>query len=290
MYDVAIIGAGPAGLAAAATFATEGFDTLLLEGSPQVGGQISHSYWVENMIPFAHGFSGAHFREEALQQCTRLGVTIRVGYPVALLTKLDNSAFEINQHYYARTVVIATGVKSKGIPFPVQDSCGCTVRSTPELYPVTPDSHVIVVGGGNSAGQAALYYATQTDFVTLVSRRSLTYTMSNYLIKKLALESIDAVVAYIRGLESRGMVFTNGVYLPADVVHLFIHRGPDTSWLSRLVDRDPDGYIRADPYHRTRTPGLFAVGDCVSGTTKRVACALGAATDVVPVVMRYLEV
>jgi thioredoxin reductase (NADPH) len=287
MYDLIIIGAGPGGLSAATTACMEGLKVLLLEDQPHVGGQISHSALVENLLPHANGFSGAHFRQNALDQCLRFGVDLRVDYHAALLEGDMRQGFQINRHFYGRSVILAMGVSPKKLPFPVEAS-KVVINNSPALSDVVDRQVVVIYGGGNSAGQAAYEYRSRGALVTVMSRRPLEETMDAYLIRKLRDSSVHMVVDTIDYVDGHLVSTTNNDEYWPDHLHVLIGAHPRTEWLPRAISKDEHGYIVTDLTHMTTLPGVFAIGDVVSNSVKRVSCAIGNANETIHYLHHYL--
>lgn len=288
MYDTIVVGAGPGGLSAATTASMEGIKVLLLEGSILVGGQISHSALVENLLPHAHGFSGEHFRQNALEQCKRFGVDLRTGYHVGLLKGDDTRGFEINNRFYGRSVILSLGVTPKPLPFAV-DMTTIAINNGPELSPVRAGDMVMVYGGGNSVGQAAIEYRSRGAYVTVLSRRPLEETMSSYLIAKLRNSNALLVVGEIDYIDGQWIYTKDNNEWAANHLHVMIGSVPHTNWLPPAIHLDDSGYIVTDSRHMTSVRGIFAVGDVVSNSVKRVSCAIGCANECIHYLHRHLK-
>lgn len=294
MYDVAIVGAGPAGLAASISLACEGRSVVVLEKDYSVGGQIGCSHLVENVVGYSRGFSGVQFAEESYNQALSLGVNIMLGQQVMMLypspTGLGFTLVTPDASLHSRAVLITVGVAPKPVPFEV---CGsdCKVVSDPYLQPAPAGEHVIVYGGGNSAGQAACYYAKLGCKVTILSRRPLPETMDYRWITSLIGLGVDCIVGEIEHVQNDTVVFqSNGQvqHLIPHTLHSFLGGEPVTSWLVGVVKVDVGGYILVDENHCTATSGLFAAGDCVAGSVKRFTCAIGGGVEAVHAIHQYL--
>jgi thioredoxin reductase (NADPH) len=324
VYDLVIVGAGPAGLAAAVYGASEGLRTLLLDRHAP-GGQAGTSSRIENYLGFPAGVSGSELTRRALTQAQRLGaeflaplevtgVTIDAGYK--RLTLADG------RELVTRTMLAATGMIYREHPAPgVAEHTGAGVyygAATTE-GPAFAGRRVLVVGGGNSAGQGAMYLARYAKDVQIVVRReNLRETMSHYLIDQL--EKTPNIqlrpCTEIEGIEGEGHVervtlrsLREGVSRveEADAVFVFIGTRPRSDWLPPEVLRDERGFVltgrdllAADGYARvwkepreplpleTSVPGIFAAGDVRAGAMNRVASAVGEGSMVVRLAHEYL--
>lgn len=297
MYDVIIVGAGPSGLAAAIALASEGRSVVILERKQTAGGQAGTSALIENYPPFSEGFGGQHFTEQACAQCHKFGVELYLDTEVVALIP-EEGFFRVltsRRGHTAKAVILATGLNSRMLGVPGEDLTGIHHGMNINAQECVGGERVVLVGGGNAAGQAALYYLKGGAIVTLVVRHPLEATMSDYLVKRLKgkVGVIQGQVTKFRNSRTRipGLVvvinYTWGIN--ADCVHIFVGQQPTTDWLDGLVIRDEKGYIWTDDNYETLCPGLFAVGDVVQGSVKRVACAVGAGNEVVPSVHKYLD-
>lgn len=299
--DVLIVGAGPAGLAAAITLASEGRSVIVLEKSERAGGQAGTSMAIENYPPFPDGFSGEEFVERATGQCRKFGVSIKYNCEVRGVVgwNADYALFTTRGLFYGRTVLIASGLTARHLGVPGDDLPGVHYGMKKDVLSDLTGRHILVVGGGNSAGQATQFYLGRNADVTLIVRRPLQQTMSKYLV-----ERIDGLATVVLGQVRAFYPSSNGgvkaeldtlgtptdiLDLEVDCVHVFVGQIPSTFWLRGFVGLDDDGYIITDAHHQTSQPGTFAIGDAVSGAVRRVACAVGAGNSVVPQVHRYLD-
>jgi len=325
VYDVVIIGAGPAGLAASVYGASEGLKTLLIERrSP--GGQAGTSSRIENYLGFPNGLSGSDLTRRAITQATRLGAEVLLPHDVREICQKDGykkvmleSGEEINTH----TVVITTGVdyrklETKGVP----DFTGAGIYYGAAMTEAAAfrDCEVFVVGGGNSAGQAAMHLSKFAASVTIVIRRDdLTSTMSAYLIDQIAKrENIHILsrseIAEARGASGRleelsilqcdtGQITTH----KANALFIFIGAKPFTDWIGLDIIKDEKGFLETgrdlktydnfkkvwkqdrDPFLlETSCPGIFAAGDVRAGAMNRVASAVGEGSMAISFVHKYL--
>ncbi|HEU4895038.1 MAG TPA: FAD-dependent oxidoreductase [Acidimicrobiia bacterium] len=319
-YDVAIVGAGPAGLAAAVYGASEGLATLLIEASAP-GGQAGQSSLIENYLGFPRGISGADLARRAAAQATRFGAEILVPARVEKIERKDPYKIvhlDDGTSITTKAMVITSGVEYRRLEAEgLDDLVGAgvyygTSRIEAENHRNQP---MFVVGGGNSAGQAALFLTRFTDDVTIVIRgESLVDTMSAYLIENLeANDSItlsprSAVVA-ARGdqhLESLSLedLDTHEVReLAAGALFIFIGQRAQTDWLQGIVQLDDRGFVLTgaelgplkgwnvdrEPFPlESSVPGIFVAGDVRHGSIRRVAGATGEGATAIRFVHRHL--
>ena len=320
-YDLIIVGAGPAGLAAAVYGASEGLRTLLLERQAP-GGQAGQSARIENYLGFPVGLSGADLTRRAVTQARRFGAEILVPEEVSGVSRNDPyRLIRLSQgtELSCQALLISTGVSYRKL-----DVAGCEDVTGAGVYygasQMEAVSHkgedVFVLGGGNSAGQAALYLARFASTVTLLVRDgSLTATMSQYLIDNLkAAENVairyNAAVVGVGGrehLESLDIQDLNTQEVtttPAGALFIFIGQSPRTDWVAGLVERDDRGFVLSgtacgprpkgwslerSPFPmETSVPGIFVAGDVRYGSVKRVASAAGEGAMAVRFVHEYL--
>jgi thioredoxin reductase (NADPH) len=291
--DLLIVGAGPAGLAAAVYGASEGLDTLVVESSA-LGGQAGSSRRIENYLGFPAGISGTELTSRAVTQARKFNARTATPYR-ALSLEPGNGRhlvrLEDDREIAARAVLLATGAQYRRLP--VDDLTafeGLTVfyaAGAPEGQLCT-GSRVAVVGGGNSAGQAAVWLARGGALVTLLHRRGdLRETMSDYLIRELDRFGVvvrgRSEIAALHGEDGHlaAVTLTSGELLPYSFMFLFLGALPCTEWLGDTVGRDHDGFVLTgtaagvDHLLETDVPGVFAAGDVRSGSTKRCATAVG---------------
>jgi len=317
-YDVVIIGGGPAGLAAAVYGGSEGLATILIEQDAP-GGQAGTSSRIENYLGFVSGISGGELAHRALQQAKRLGAEIVVTGSVSEI-RPDDAGFvavlDGGTEVRARSIVLATGVVWRKLPTPGLDACvGRGVfygASRGEAYSVR-GKDIFLVGGGNSAGQAAMYFSAYARSVTILVRgNGLERTMSQYLIEQIrtvpniavetctSLESVDGD-GRLERIVTRSSVSGTEQERVAHALFIFIGADAETSWLPEELERDQHGYIRTGreiedwrlerkPYPlETSIPGIFAAGDVRSSSVKRVASAVGEGSIVISYIQKYLE-
>ena len=291
--DLLIVGAGPAGLAAAVYGASEGLDTLVVE-STALGGQAGSSRRIENYLGFPAGISGSELTGRAVTQARKFRA--RTATPYRALSLEPGSGrhlvrLEEDREIAARAVLLATGAQYRRLQVERLDEFeGLTVfyaAGAPEAQLCT-GSRVGVVGGGNSAGQAAVWLARGGALVTLLHRRAdLHETMSDYLIRELERYGVlvrdRSEIAALHGEDGHlaAVTLKSGELLALSFLFFFLGALPCTEWLEDAVARDHDGFIltgaaaNADELLATDVPGVFAAGDVRSGSTKRCATAVG---------------
>jgi len=320
--DVVVVGAGPAGLAAAVYGASEGLDVLVLEGNAP-GGQAGSSSRIENYLGFPTGISGQALAARAYTQAEKFGAEIAIARPAARLDCEHRPyAVELSDgaSVKARAIVIATGVQYRK---PDCAECarfegvGVYYAATPIEAQLCRGHDVAIVGGGNSAGQAAVFLASHARSVrVLVRGAGLSETMSRYLISRIEETPNVTVHAYhqIVGVDGERHLERvqvrdgrSGDTRTLPVRHLFMMTGadPNTRWLQGCVALDDKGFVRtggdlrpgdlsAWPLSRaphaleTSAPGVFAVGDVRAGSMKRVASAVGEGSACIQLVHRVL--
>lgn len=323
-YDMVIVGAGPAGLAAAVYGGSEGLKTVLIEREAP-GGQAGTSSKIENYLGFPQGLSGAELARRAVMQARRFGVEILAPQEVVNVT-LDGKYRIVHladgSKISCHALFIATGVSYRTLDIP-----GCTDLTGAGVYygaaltegPYLKDEDVYIVGGANSAGQAAMYFSRYARSVKMMVRGpSLSATMSQYLIDNIDNTPNIHVVPFTQVTEVLGgerleqITISNSETgtaetVPASALFIFIGAQPHTEWLGDLVERDEKGFILAgsdlirggkrpkgwpldrDPYLlEASVPGIFVVGDVRARSVKRVASAVGEGSMAVQFVHQYL--
>jgi thioredoxin reductase (NADPH) len=324
-YDVVVVGGGPAGLGAAVYGASEGLRTVLIERTA-TGGQAGQSSRIENYLGFPDGVSGAQLTDRARRQAVKFGAELVTTRDVVAL-EVNGSArtvrFADGASLDAHTVILAMGVSYRQLPAPGLDRLtGRGVYYGAALTEAAgcAGQDVYIVGGANSAGQAAAYLARTARSVTLLVRgRSLEQSMSYYLIQQLAQLDTVSIRTCTEVVEAHGEDHlerltlrdtATGELSTVDASHLFVFIGaaPRTDWLDGVVVRDPGGFVVAGPdlavdgvtprgwildrapFHlETSVPGVFAAGDVRAESAKRVASAVGEGAMAVMLVHRYLE-
>ena len=301
--DLLVIGAGPAGLAAAVNAASEGLSVIVLDRADTAGGQSRTSSRLENVLGFPRGVTGPQFAEKALQQAERFGATVHTHGEVIDIRTVDGvqRVTCANGHTYTcRSTVIASGVDYRRLEAPGLDRLigkGVYYGISPEHADAYAGKRVFVLGGANSAGQAAIHLAKSGAHVELLSRSPLEKSMSTYLVDRLidlgaVTPRIGARVAAARGnghLSQLIVADEQGIESePADALFVFIGAEPRTEWAS-AVARDSRGFITtSEDGYMTSLPGVFAAGDVRAGSIKRVSAAIGEGASAVQAVHRYL--
>ena len=291
--DLVIVGGGPAGLGAAVYGASEGLATLVVE-STALGGQAGSSRRIENYLGFPAGVTGSELTSRAVTQARKFGARPATPYRAVSLEPGNGRhivRLEEGQEIAARTVLLATGAQYRRLPVDGLSSFeGLSVfyAAGPPEARLCGASRVGVVGGGNSAGQAAVWLARGGALVTLLHRRAdLGETMSDYLLHELERagvavrdrSEIEALHGEHGNLEA--VTLKSGERLPLSFLFLFLGALPCTDWLGDVVGRDENGFVvtgaAADAEHllETSVAGIFAAGDVRSGSTKRCATAVG---------------
>lgn len=320
VYDLVIVGAGPAGLAAAVYGASEGLTTLMLDAESP-GGQAGSSNSIENYLGFPMGITGADLTRRATLQAQKFGASISTPSPAIALGDAGSHLIvklEDGESAFARCVLIATGADYRKLDVPERErfeGLGVYYVATPTELDACSGAEVVIVGAGNSAGQAALFLAQHTRRVLILVRRDdMRRTMSSYLADRIeASHNIDVLyTTQIRAMAGAARLervdienTTTGekrtIATPA--VFTFIGAVPRTDWLPPQIDTDPKGFIctgralantpgwtrKRQPFLlETSQPGVFAAGDVRLGSAKRVAAAVGEGSMVVKFVHEYL--
>jgi thioredoxin reductase (NADPH) len=304
--DLLVVGAGPAGLAAAVYGSSEGLDTLIVE-STALGGQAGSSRRIENYLGFPAGLSGTELTGRAVSQARKFGARPATPYRAIALEPGDGRhvvRLEEGHEIAARAVVLATGAAYRRLP--VDDLAeyeGVSVfyAAGPPEAQLCGASRVAVVGGGNSAGQAAVWLARGGALVTLLHRRAdLHETMSAYLIGDLDRYGVAvrdrSEIAALHGADGQleAVTLKSGEELPLSFLFFFLGAQPCTEWLDDAVARAADGFVLtgeaagADNLLETSVPGIFAAGDVRSGSSKRCAAAVGEGSMAVQFVHKHL--
>lgn len=321
-YDLAIIGGGPAGLAAAVYGASEGLSTVLLEREAP-GGQAGTSSRIENYLGFPKGVSGSDLARRAIAQATRLGAelttpadvaAVQTGHTVKTIALADGTELK------CRALVIASGMTVRRLDVPGYhrfEGAGVYYGAAATEAATYRDRHVYVIGGANSAGQAAMMFSKTAARVTMVVRSDdLGRKMSQYLVDQItATDNIEVLLGQ-RVVEVSGSTAVEEIRLQqvdsgdertrqASAIFIFVGAVPHSSFLEGTVEMNERGFIytgadvtsftetwplRRDPYPlETSSPGVFAAGDVREGAVRRVASAVGEGSTAVTLVHRYLD-
>jgi len=304
--DLLVVGGGPAGLAASVYGASEGLDTLIVE-STALGGQAGSSRRIENYLGFPAGISGTELTSRAVSQARKFGARPATPYRAIALEPGDGRhvvRLEEDHEIAARAVVLATGAAYRRLPCDhLADYEGTSIfyAAGPPEAQLCGASRVAVVGGGNSAGQAAVWLARGGALVTLLHRRGdLRETMSDYLIQELDRYGVAvrdrSEIAALHGANGllEAVTLKEGERLPFSYLFFFLGAEPCTEWLDDAVARASDGFILtgeaagAEHLLETSVPGIFAAGDVRCGSTKRCAAAVGEGSMAVQFVHQHL--
>jgi thioredoxin reductase (NADPH) len=291
--DLLVVGAGPGGLGAAVYGASEGLDTLVLD-STALGGQAGWSRRIENYLGFPAGISGTELTGRAVAQARKFGARLATPYR-AMSLEFGNGRHVVHlgddREIAARAIVLATGAQYRRLPVERLDEFeGLTVfyAAGPPEAQLCGASRAAVVGGGNSAGQAAVWLARGGALVTLLHRRGdLRETMSDYLIRDLERYGVavrdrsEIAALHGEGGQLEAVTLMGGERLPFSFLFFFLGAAPCTEWLDDTVARDAGGFILTgaaagrENLLDTSIPGVFAAGDVRAGSTKRCATAVG---------------
>jgi thioredoxin reductase (NADPH) len=304
--DLLVIGGGPAGLGAAVYGASEGLDTLVVE-STVLGGQAGTSRRIENYLGFPAGITGTELTSRAVTQARKFRARTATPYRAEALEPGEERhlvRLEEGHEISARAVVLATGAEYRKLPVAdLEQYEGFSVfyAAGPPEAQICGGQRVGVIGGGNSAGQAAVWLARGGALVTLLHRRAdLAETMSSYLIEELDRFGVNvrdrSEVAELHGNDGRleAVTLTDGARLPYSFLFLFLGASPCTEWLGEAIDRDEHGFVRTGPeigaegLLETSIPRIYAAGDVRSGSIKRCAIAVGEGAAVVRFVHEHL--
>ena len=317
VYDVAIVGAGPAGLAAAVYGASEGLSIIVLD-SRAFGGQAGASARIENYLGFPTGISGMALMARAFNQAQKFGAEMAIPDEVVRLERedVDGARFGVwlanGERLRARAIVIASGARYRRLDvenLAAFEGAGVHYWASPLERTLCAGQEVALVGAGNSAGQAVVYLASGVAKVWVLARgRSLEASMSRYLVDRIAgLPNVEVLLqTEVSALEGQGGVLDavrwchvpSGEETRRPVRHLFLFIGaePNTSWLAGSgVALDTKGFVRTGAdigagrsLLETSRDGVFAIGDVRAGSTKRVAAAVGEGAQVIATIHAFL--
>lgn len=303
IYDVLIVGSGPAGLSAAIFAASEGLSTLVIEHD-HVGGQSARSNCIENFYSYPTCVKGDELAGKAKAQASRLGAEIIIGN-VNHLAKVDDLYItRVNRQgvasypvisYKARAVILACGVSPRKLSCPGSELA--SYMPMPSEIDQAAKKSVVIVGGGNSSAQAALHAAELDCSVLLVVRKDSLAEMSDYLVKKIAAEKrikilFSSEIESIKEDQDKLKVKIKAnidLNLNVDKVFVFAGSIPGLDWLHEEVAMTDKGYIITDRDFRTSLRGLYAIGDCRSRARQRIAASVGEGSVVIKAVHSYIN-
>ena len=297
VYDVAVVGGGPAGLATAVYAASEGLSTIVFDARA-MGGQAGASMRIENYLGFPTGISGQALAGRAFTQALKFGAEIAIPITVERLDCHGHDGLALqcagDRRVRARSVVIASGARYRRPDVPdlaTFEGAGISYWVSAVEAKLCSGEEVALVGGGNSAGQAVVFLAGQVRRLHLIVRRPLADTMSRYLIDRIAaLPNVEVHVGYevasLEGDRASGLSAAtfrhraDGSSKRHELRHLFLFIGadPNADWARECVDTDANGFVLTGAGSlplETSVPGVFAIGDVRAGSTKRVAAAVG---------------
>ena len=305
--DLLVVGGGPAGLGAAVYGASEGLETLVVE-STVLGGQAGTSRRIENYLGFPAGITGTELTSRAVTQARKFNARMATPYRAqALEPGKDHHLVRLEEgnEISARAVVVATGAEYRRLPVDeLEEYEGLSIfyAAGPPEAQICGGRRVGVVGGGNSAGQAAVWLARGGALVTLLHRRGdLAETMSSYLIDELDRYGVHvrdrSEITDLHGGRGKleAVTLADGERLPYSFLFLFLGAAPCTDWLGESIARDEKGFILTGPeigaggLLETSIPRVYAAGDVRSGSIKRCATAVGEGAAVVRFVHEHLE-
>jgi len=325
MYDVLIIGGGPAGLAASVYGSCEGLKTLLIEKS-NPGGQASSSARIENYLGFPHGLSGAELTQRAITQTLRFGTEVLTPMEVKSITVKDGykiTEMKDGSQVYSRAIVIATGVSYKSLEIAGLDQftgAGVYYGAAGIEAHACRNEAIYIVGGGNSACQAAMYMSKFAKEVNILIRRdSLSQVAANYLVQNISRTPNINVIPHTDVVACSGSSVLETITLknaksgeeqtvPAKALFVYIGMRPGTAWLNDTVLKDEKGFIvcgsdlqkdksfntfwklKREPYMpETSIPGIFASGDVRFGAMTGISSAVGEGSMAIRFVRKYLQ-
>jgi thioredoxin reductase (NADPH) len=319
IYDLIVVGAGPSGLAAAVYGASEGLSVLVLE-SVAPGGQAGASSRIENYLGFPMGISGQELADRAFIQAEKFGARIAIARRARALkcaSPLHMVQLDDGGEVHARSIIVAAGAQYRKLDLPNLaqfEGAGIHYWATPVEAEICRDDEIVIVGGGNSAGQAAIFLSGVAKRIYILVRGpGLAETMSRYLISRIdasphiTVKPWTEIEALAGDKRLETIIWRNtrtGERETHSIQHLFLMTGadPNTSWLAGCLaldknqfvrtgaDLGPDWKARRPPYPlETSVPGIFAVGDIRAGSLKRVASAVGEGSMAVPFVHKILS-
>lgn len=312
-FDVLIVGGGPAGVAAGVYAGAEGLRALVIEDAA-IGGQAGTSSRIENYMGFPTGISGGDLVWRGEVQAMKFGTRFALPRRVSALERLEDgdfcATFEGGERVRGGAVIVATGVQYRRLPIDRLaqfEGAGVYYAATEIEARYCKGTQAVIIGGGNSAGQAAMYLSRSARCVRLLVRgRSLAASMSSYLSSRLEADPAIEIeygteVTALHGDDRLEAVTLRDIAggqtreIDTRAVFVMVGAAPNTDWLAGLVDLDANGFVRtgseagADSPFATSRPGVFAVGDVRAGSVKRVASAVGEGSVVMSKVWSYLE-
>ncbi len=312
-FDVLIVGGGPAGVSAGVYAGAEGLRALVIE-DVAIGGQAGASSRIENYMGFPTGISGADLVWRGEVQAMKFGTRFAMPRRVVKLERLEDktfcATFDNEQRVRGRAVVVATGVQYRRLPIDrleAFEGAGVYYAATESEARYCRDTEAIIIGGGNSAGQAAMFLSRTAKHVrVLVRGNSLASSMSSYLSSRLNADPAITIeygteVSVLHGSDKLESVTIRDVHdgstrmIESCAVFVMVGAAPNTAWLSGLVDLDPRGFVLTgeqvggcSPYE-TSEPGVFAVGDVRASSVKRVASSVGEGSVVISKVWDHVR-
>lgn len=301
MYDVIVIGGGPAGLSATVNAACEGLEAIMI--ADQLGGQAGTSSRIENFLGFPEGISGPTLTKRACTQAQKFGAILHEGR-VKNVRPSSRGGFSLllegGSRLAGRSLIIACGAHYNRPDWAegFEHGGGIHYACTSEVVRHSGHETVAVVGGGNSAGQAAVFLASKVKHVHLVIRSGdIADGMSYYLYDRilntpnieLHTQTNTRRVLPNKNGKVGALEFENGEVLPVSDVYVMIGASPNCDFLNGLAEVDDRGFIKTDALFQTSVPGLYAVGDIRSGSIKRVANAAGEGAACIQQVFRYIN-
>ncbi|RZF63854.1 cyclic nucleotide-binding domain-containing protein [Sphingomonas populi] len=312
-FDVVIVGGGPAGVAAGVYAGAEGLSALVVEDTA-IGGQAGTSSRIENYMGFPTGISGADLVWRGEVQAMKFGTRFAMPRRVAKLEQLEDgkfcATFDNGQRVRAGSVVVATGVQYRRLPIDRladYEGHGVYYSATENEARFCRGAETAVIGGGNSAGQAAMFLSRSAAHVRLLVRGpSLAASMSHYLSSRLEADpaitieyGVEVVAVdgseHLESLTLRSCGDGSTRNFPTCALFVMVGAAPNTGWLSGLVDLDEKGFVRTGEVagghsqYATSCPGIFAVGDVRAGSIKRVASSVGEGSVVISSVWEFLQ-
>ncbi len=311
IYDVLIVGGGPAGVAAAVYAGSEGLRAILVEDI-SIGGQAGTSSRIENYMGFPTGISGADLVWRGQVQAMKFGTRFIMPRRVTQLEKLEDGTFCVmlddEQKVCARAVIVATGVQYRRLPIDRLEDFeghGIYYAATDMEARFCRSTEAVIIGGGNSAGQAAMFLSRSAQHVHLLVRGpSLAASMSDYLTRRLEADPRITIhyqtqVTALHGEDRLDSITVTGPdgerEIETSALFIMVGAAPNSGWLSGLAQTDDKGFVicgdaaGADSQFATSQPGIFAVGDVRSNSVKRVASAVGEGSVVVSKVWEYVR-